>query len=227
MCTLDPVLSTMHLRSCSIHCAPWILHYPLCTLDPALSRMHLGSCSIHCASLILHYPLYTLDPALSAVHLRSCTTDQTDCTDVHADLCSPGKHVGWKVASPVVAHIYISNQKIKYGNIGVYLKAKMHTHMKRFKQILLCLNSACIKGSLGVRNSPKLPWDFQKSVPGSLGLPSFKISDHYKKNLERICMLFSLKMAVLLHKIVFKNMEIKCLEVRIGLIVVLFFFFFS
>ena len=34
--------------------------------------------------------------------------------------------------------------------------------------------SACIKGSLGVRDSQKLPWDFQKSAPGSLGLPSFK-----------------------------------------------------
>ena len=34
--------------------------------------------------------------------------------------------------------------------------------------------SACIKGSLGVRDSQKLPWDFHKSVPGSLGLPSFK-----------------------------------------------------
>ena len=27
--------------------------------------------------------------------------------------------------------------------------------------------SACIKGSLGVRDSQKLPWDFQKSMPGS------------------------------------------------------------
>ena len=35
-------------------------------------------------------------------------------------------------------------------------------------------SSACIKGSPGVRDSQKLPWDFQKSVPGSLGLPSFK-----------------------------------------------------
>ena len=34
--------------------------------------------------------------------------------------------------------------------------------------------SACIKGSLGVRDSQKLPWDFQKSMPGSLGLPTFK-----------------------------------------------------
>ena len=41
-----------------------------------------------------------------------------------------------------------------------------------------------------------------------------KIFDHYKKNLERICMLFSLEMAVLFHKREFKNMEIKCLEVR-------------
>ena len=35
-------------------------------------------------------------------------------------------------------------------------------------------SSACIKGSLGVRDSQKLPWDFQKSMPGSLGLPTFK-----------------------------------------------------
>ena len=34
--------------------------------------------------------------------------------------------------------------------------------------------SVCIKGSLGVRDSQKLPWDFQKSMPGSLGLPTFK-----------------------------------------------------
>ena len=34
--------------------------------------------------------------------------------------------------------------------------------------------SACIKGSLGVRDSQKLAWDFQKSMPGSLGLPTFK-----------------------------------------------------
>ena len=36
------------------------------------------------------------------------------------------------------------------------------------------IDSACIKGSLGVRDSKKLPWDFQKSMPGSLGLPTFK-----------------------------------------------------
>ena len=35
-------------------------------------------------------------------------------------------------------------------------------------------NSACIKGSLGVRDSQKLPWDFQTSLLGSLGLPTFK-----------------------------------------------------
>ena len=35
--------------------------------------------------------------------------------------------------------------------------------------------SACIKGSLlEVRDSQKLSWDFQKSMPGSLGLPTFK-----------------------------------------------------
>ena len=34
--------------------------------------------------------------------------------------------------------------------------------------------STCIKGSLGVRDSQKLPWDFQKSMPESLGLPTFK-----------------------------------------------------
>ena len=61
------------------------------------------------------------------------------------------------------------------------------------------LLSACIKGSLG--DSQKLPWDFQKPVPGNLGLPSFKdIWPFIKKNLGRICMLFSLKMAVLLHE---------------------------
>ena len=34
--------------------------------------------------------------------------------------------------------------------------------------------SACIKGSLGVRDSQKLPWDIQKSMPGSVGLQTFK-----------------------------------------------------
>ena len=34
--------------------------------------------------------------------------------------------------------------------------------------------SACIKGSLGVSDSQKLPRDFQKSMSGSLGLPTFK-----------------------------------------------------
>ena len=35
--------------------------------------------------------------------------------------------------------------------------------------------SACIKGSLGVRDSQqKLPWDFQNFMPGSLRLPTFK-----------------------------------------------------
>ena len=38
----------------------------------------------------------------------------------------------------------------------------------------MCALSACIKGSLGVRDSQKLPWNFQKSMPGSLGLPIFK-----------------------------------------------------
>ena len=36
------------------------------------------------------------------------------------------------------------------------------------------LPSACINGSLGVRDSQKLPLDFQKSMPGSLGLPTLK-----------------------------------------------------
>ena len=39
---------------------------------------------------------------------------------------------------------------------------------------LLNYNSACIKGSLGVGDSQKLPWDFLKSMPGSLRLPTFK-----------------------------------------------------
>ena len=39
---------------------------------------------------------------------------------------------------------------------------------------LTTLTSACIKGNLGVKDSQKLPWDFQKPMPGSLGLPTFK-----------------------------------------------------
>ena len=34
--------------------------------------------------------------------------------------------------------------------------------------------SACIMENLGVRDSQILPWDFQISVPGSQGLPTFK-----------------------------------------------------
>ena len=40
----------------------------------------------------------------------------------------------------------------------------------------LSLNIAVLaltKGSLGVRDSQKLPWNFQKSMPVSLGLPTF------------------------------------------------------
>ena len=37
----------------------------------------------------------------------------------------------------------------------------------------IIITSACIKGSLGVRDSQKLPWDFKKSMPGSLGLPTY------------------------------------------------------
>ena len=62
----------------------------------------------------------------------------------------------------------------------------------------LFLVRVCPTGSvLALR---KLPWDFQNSVPGSLGLPSFKATKMYltiyKKKLERICMLFSLKWQV-------------------------------
>ena len=41
-------------------------------------------------------------------------------------------------------------------------------------QVAIVVPSACIKGSLGVIDSQKLPWDFQKSMPGSLGLLTFK-----------------------------------------------------
>ena len=34
-----------------------------------------------------------------------------------------------------------------------------------WKKNIISFSSACIKGSLGVRDSQKLPWDFQKSVP--------------------------------------------------------------
>ena len=71
-----------------------------------------------------------------------------------------------------------------------------------------------IKGSLGVRDSQKLPWDFQKSVPGSLGLPSFsRYLVIYNKHLEWIYVLFSLKMVVLLYKWEFKNIEVEFLKV--------------
>ena len=53
-----------------------------------------------------------------------------------------------------------------------YRNACERHHMK--KSILALIYSACIKGSLGVRDSQKLPWDFQKSMPESLGLPTFK-----------------------------------------------------
>ena len=40
------------------------------------------------------------------------------------------------------------------------------------------LFSVCIKGSLGVRDSKKLLWDFQKSMPGSLDSQLLKIFSH-------------------------------------------------
>ena len=50
----------------------------------------------------------------------------------------------------------------------------VHFGQPRIQSSFILTTSACIKGSLGVRDSQKLPWDFQKSVPGSLGLSTFK-----------------------------------------------------
>ena len=51
-------------------------------------------------------------------------------------------------------------------------------------------------------------------MPGSLGLPTFKrYLVIYNKNLEWISVLFSLRMAVLLHKWEFKNTEVEFLKV--------------
>ena len=79
------------------------------------------------------------------------------------------------------------------------------------QKVRLCLPiviGACIKRSLGL---PELPWDFQKSMPGSLGLPPYK--DIYNKNIEWIYVLFSLRMVVLVHKWEFKNIEAEFLKV--------------
>ena len=55
---------------------------------------------------------------------------------------------------------------------------KLTSYMRSVSQKHICEqrkpDSACIKGSLGVRDSQKLSRDFQKSMPGSLGLPALK-----------------------------------------------------
>ena len=83
------------------------------------------------------------------------------------------------------------------------------------KYILQPVSVLALKG-LGVRDPQKLPWDFQKSMPGSLGLPTLKIFSllqTYNKNLEWFYVLFSLRMVGLLHKWEFKNTEVEFLKV--------------
>ena len=58
--------------------------------------------------------------------------------------------------------------------LGLLLCIKRESRTPTFKILVRTLVSACIKGSLGVRDSQKLPWNFQKSMPGCLGLPTFK-----------------------------------------------------
>ena len=129
-------------------------------------------------------------------------------------LISLWKHMLWvfirstlRVASnEYPQHIFPSRNKKKYCmDINSYLELcrglktqdKRGIHIKKNSD----LPSACIKGSLGVRDFQKLSWDFQKSMPGSLGLPTFKdILVIYNKNLEWIYVLFSLRMVALLHK---------------------------
>ena len=60
---------------------------------------------------------------------------------------------------------------LKSGNSNQYPKC---FHLERQKKKKKKKKTACIKGSWGVRDSQTLPWDFQKSMPGSLGLPTFK-----------------------------------------------------
>ena len=71
---------------------------------------------------------------------------------------------------------------VKAGTINQIINQSINSTKMIIVTNLLIINcliyvsyfSACIKGSLGVRDSQKLPWDFQKSMPGSLGLPTFK-----------------------------------------------------
>ena len=64
----------------------------------------------------------------------------------------------------------------------VFLQKKSKCCLLKFLSSMQIINmiihkvdfSACIKGSLGVRDSQNLPWDFQKSMPGSLGLLTFQ-----------------------------------------------------
>ena len=65
---------------------------------------------------------------------------------------------------------------VTYKLVGMKWRTSMCVTYKRDNShfIMYLCPSACIKGSLGVRDSQKLPWDFQKSMRGSLGLPTFK-----------------------------------------------------
>ena len=69
-------------------------------------------------------------------------------------------------------------QILELGNPGTswfwQLVQALHTRTQNNMHVFCAEASACIKGSLGVRDSQKLPWGFQKSMPGSLGLPIFK-----------------------------------------------------
>ena len=100
-------------------------------------------------------------------------------------------------------HPAIGNRPVRI--IVVELKVnglitKKATYVKRYE--MQC--SACIKGSLGL---PKI--NARKS-----GTPNFlRYLVIYNKNLERIYVLFSLRMAVLLHKREFKNTEVEFLKV--------------
>ena len=59
-------------------------------------------------------------------------------------------------------------------SIDKYGKTPTFSGGQHFTPIFKILVRTLIKGSLGVRDSQKLSWDFQKSMPGSLGLTTFK-----------------------------------------------------
>ena len=133
-------------RYWSMHQHLWSLHPNPYTWDPyTQTHINVGSCPALCCEV-----------GDRGYQKWSPTSDGKPC---YKDACR--QYWSWCTGSPTAL-----------------LASKPHsffTQLLSTQEVTQCAPfSACIKGSLGVRNSQKLPWDFQKSVPGSLGLPTFK-----------------------------------------------------